>query len=56
MKKVVIREGFTGYPTDKGGATHFKAGETVSVSDEFAELIIGKGHAKAAETKKDKDA
>jgi hypothetical protein len=52
MKRVEIKEDFGGYPNGKD-LVEFAAGDTVEVSDAFAELIVGKGHAievKATET------
>ena len=46
--KIRINEAFEGYPdgTDKS-RTFYKAGQVVEVPDEFAKLVIGKGHATA---------
>jgi hypothetical protein len=41
MKTVVIDAGFTGYPAGK--KRHFAIGEEPELSNEFADLIIGKG-------------
>lgn len=56
MKTVEIVESFTGYPGKH--EQQFTAGKTVEVSDAFADLIVGKGHARlptkaAAAAKKD---
>lgn len=47
MKVKIIQE-FTGYPdgTDASRA-FFLVGQELDLPDEFAELIIGKGHARA---------
>ncbi|HVI28855.1 hypothetical protein [Hansschlegelia sp.] len=47
MKTVRITESFTGYPAGKKRS--FTAGEEVQVANDFAELIVGKGHAKEIE-------
>lgn len=44
MKTVDIIEPFTGYPS--GNKRAFTAGETVEVPNDFADLIIEKGHAR----------
>lgn len=46
MKRVRVREAFTGYPEDR--RRDFVAGEVAEVDDAFADLIIGKGHAELA--------
>lgn len=46
MKTVEIIETFTGYPS--GAKRSFAAGETVEVPNDFADLIIQKGHAREA--------
>lgn len=56
MKTVQITETFTGYPNDKKRV--FVEGEEPDLSDEYADLIVGKGHARLKpgpkpETKKD---
>lgn len=47
MTTVEIVESFTGYPGK--APVHFAKGDRPTVSDSFAELIIGKGHARLAE-------
>lgn len=44
MKTVVITESFEGYPNGKKVA--FAAGEELTLSDAYADLIVGKGHAR----------
>jgi hypothetical protein len=44
MKTVVIKEAFSAYPNEK--LRHFEAGEEIEVSDEFGDLILGKGLAR----------
>lgn len=48
MRKVKILEKFEGYPDSKKKHVYEKGSEH-EVSDTFADLIIGKKHAKAAE-------
>ena len=43
MKTVRIKEAFTGYPGGK--RRDFAIGEEPELPNEFADLIIGKGHA-----------
>ena len=45
MKTVKILESFEGWPTGKA-PVNYVAGEEVEVSNDFADLITGKGHAK----------
>jgi hypothetical protein len=47
MTKVEILESFTGFPdgTD-ASATVYEKGATTEVADEFADLIVSKGHAR----------
>lgn len=45
MKTVKILENFEGWPTGKA-PVNYAAGEEVEVSNDFADLITGKGHAK----------
>lgn len=53
MKTVEIVESFDAYPNGKTKVP-FRAGETPEVSNDFADLITGKGHAvEKAGTKKD---
>lgn len=51
MKTIHVTETFDGYP--QGGKAgekprRFLAGETAEVSDAFADLVAGKGHAQIA--------
>lgn len=46
MKTVTILQDFVGYPGGKKRA--FKAGETVEVPNDFADLIVEKKHAREA--------
>lgn len=50
MKTVKILENFEGWPTGKA-PVNYVAGEEVEVSNDFADLIVGKGHAKEVATK-----
>lgn len=45
MKTVKVLENFEGWPTGKA-PVNYVAGDEVEVSNDFADLIIGKGHAK----------
>lgn len=46
MKTVHILEAFTGFPAGSDvSARSFSAGEIVDLEDDFADLIIAKGHA-----------
>ncbi|ACL58948.1 hypothetical protein [Methylobacterium nodulans] len=45
MKTVKILESFEGWPTGQA-PVRYVAGQQVEVSNEFADLIVGKGHAK----------
>lgn len=46
MKTVHILEAFTGFPAGSDvSARSFSAGEIVDLEDDFAALIIAKGHA-----------
>lgn len=50
MKTIHILEDFEGYPhsaPDKSKRQRFVKGEEIEVSDDFAALVIGKGHARA---------
>ncbi|TDR90292.1 hypothetical protein [Enterovirga rhinocerotis] len=49
MRVVKITEDFTGYPSGRKRA--FEKGQVVEVPDDFADLAIGKGHAKEPEPK-----
>jgi hypothetical protein len=49
VKTIIILEDFTGYPQGaKQGSLRqeFEKGQEIEVTDAFAELVIGKGHAK----------
>jgi len=49
MKTIIALEDFTGYPqgAKEGSKRHdFERGDELEVSEAFAELVIGKGHAK----------
>lgn len=45
MKTVKVLENFEGWPTGTA-PVNYVAGEEVEVSNDFADLIVGKGHAK----------
>ncbi len=46
MSKVEILETFTGFPDGtEASAILYEKGATLELPDDFAELIIGKGHA-----------
>ena len=47
MKTVRITESFTGYPAGK--KRDFTAGEEVELANDFADIIVGKGHAREIE-------
>lgn len=51
MKDVVILEAFTGYPDCERPRAFRPSPDPVPVPDDFADLIIAKGHAVAAEPK-----
>lgn len=46
MKDVVIVEPFTGYPDGKTEREFAPSADPISVPEKFAELIVGKGHAR----------
>ncbi len=47
MTKVEILETFTGFPDGtEASSTRFEKGATPELQDEFAELVIGKRHAR----------
>lgn len=48
MKTVRILEDFEGWPTGKAPVRYAK-GEEVKVSNAFADLIVGKGHAETVD-------
>ncbi|KMO20383.1 hypothetical protein [Methylobacterium platani] len=50
MKTVKIIETFDAYPTGRALKTYAK-GDELEVSDEFGDLIIGKGHAREVAAK-----
>ncbi|MCW6509823.1 hypothetical protein [Lichenifustis flavocetrariae] len=44
--RVRIREDFTGFPDGTDGSkTHYRAGQTLDLDEDFAKLINQKGHA-----------
>lgn len=44
--KVRIREDFTGFPDGTDASkTDYRDGQTLDLEDDFARLIVGKGHA-----------
>lgn len=51
MSRVIILRDFTGYPGgDERSEQRFRAGpEAIEVADDFAELIVAKGHARRAD-------
>lgn len=51
MRTIKAVEPFTGYPS--GRKRSFEKGQEVEVPDDFADLVIGKGHAKEAEPKEE---
>jgi hypothetical protein len=47
MSKVEILETFTGFPDGtEASATVYEKGATLELPDDFADLIVGKGHAR----------
>ena len=46
MKDVVITEAFTGYPDGRTERAFAPSSDPISVPNEFAEMIVEKGHAK----------
>lgn len=47
MKTVEVIEPFTGYPDGKERS--FRVGEEANLPDDFADLIVAKGHAREPE-------
>lgn len=55
MTEVEILESFTGFPDGtEASATFYKKGAKPELADEFAELIVGKGHARKCATAPEK--
>ena len=44
--RVRIREDFTGFPDGTDASkTHYRAGQTLDLDEDFARLVVEKGHA-----------